>query len=864
MSGFGESGTMNHLNKTISWGLLLAVIFTGLAFGAVEPWAIFVFEAIVISLLVLWGIKVLRDGRLRLTIPEVALPVAALVAVGLIQSVAITGSDGRWISLSMNVGYTRSAVTVLSFLLISFVIACNFFASRERLAVVGHALVFYGLAVAIFALIQHFTWSGRFYWVRPTLVTSAFGPFANHNHFAGYMELLIPLPIAMILARSVSREMRVLYGFAAAIMGLAVVVSLSRGGIISLAAMMMFILLVSLRQAGLRRQSGQRRGFATESSKQGLAHGFLSIASRVVVVASLILVIGAGVLWIGADPLIQRVRQGLPVQGSPQESFSTSRGWVWRDTMTMIRANPVLGVGLGAYVTAFNLYTKSDGYLRVPQAHNDYLQIVADCGIVGGLIAFWFIVVVFRTVWRGLKARDPMLSGLALASGAGIFGILVHSLFDFNLQIPSNALLFLVMVAIAWSAAALARTSEREAMQAEQRSSGEIEERKVSAGVLVGGASMANNRFEMKPIGAKPLFTALSLGVAIIALVAGPDLGYASGLVQKDKSSSEQSTKDATMQPAKSSSARGSNVLVSLEQDYRIGANDVIDIQIENAPELSRSFRVTASGTFLMPYIGRITAVQKTPEELAQFITDGLRGDYLKDPKVTVAVREYNSRSFFIQGAVRSPGVFQIEGKPSLLELITLAGGLAENHGSTAFIIHKLKQPGPSAAEQKSEGAATVTKAVDSDAEAEESPRYEMRNVNINGLLKGRFDQDTFIEPGDIVNIPPSDVFFVAGEVNKPGSFVLKDGTSLRQAVSLAQGTTMNAAGDRAVIFREGPTGKREELKVDVGAVMNGKKPDVPIMANDIVMVPNSRMKSVGNAMLKAFGLSTLTRFPAP
>jgi polysaccharide export outer membrane protein len=153
---------------------------------------------------------------------------------------------------------------------------------------------------------------------------------------------------------------------------------------------------------------------------------------------------------------------------------------------------------------------------------------------------------------------------------------------------------------------------------------------------------------------------------------------------------------------------------------------------------------------------------------------------------------------------------------------------------------------------------------VDRGKEAEESPNYELRSANINGLLRGRFEQDTFVEPGDIVNIPPSDVFFVAGEVNKPGSFVLKEGTTLRQAISLAQGTTMNAGGDRGVIFREGPTGKREELKVDVAAVMNGKKPDVPIMANDIVMVPNSRMKSVGNAVLKAFGLSTITRFPVP
>lgn len=137
-----------------------------------------------------------------------------------------------------------------------------------------------------------------------------------------------------------------------------------------------------------------------------------------------------------------------------------------------------------------------------------------------------------------------------------------------------------------------------------------------------------------------------------------------------------------------------------------------------------------------------------------------------------------------------------------------------------------------------------------------------MRSVNINGLLRGRFNEDTFLEPGDIINIPPSDVFFVAGEVNKPGSFVLKEGTSLRQAISLAQGTSLNAAGDRGVIFREGPTGKREELKVDIASVMSGKKPDVLILANDIVMVPNSRVKSVGNAVLKAFGLSTLTRFP--
>src|SRR5262245_3064512 len=175
----------------------------------------------------------------------------------------------------------------------------------------------------------------------------------------------------------------------------------------------------------------------------------------------------------------------------------------------------------------------------------------------------------------------------------------------------------------------------------------------------------------------------------------------------------------STSQPA----GRGSGaVLVTPEEDYRIGPNDVIDVQIDNAPELSRTFRVTAAGTFLMPYIGRLEAAKKTTEELAQIITDKLKGDYLRDPKVTVSVKEYNSRSFFIQGSVRSPGVYQIEGRPSVLELITLASGLSDSHGSNAFIIRRLKQPlqPQTAAASSSTGPATA----DDQSANDELPRY--------------------------------------------------------------------------------------------------------------------------------------------
>ena len=118
--------------------------------------------------------------------------------------------------------------------------------------------------------------------------------------------------------------------------------------------------------------------------------------------------------------------------------------------------------------------------------------------------------------------------------------------------------------------------------------------------------------------------------------------------------------------------------------------------------------------------------------------------------------------------------------------------------------------------------------------------------------MRGNLDQNIIIEPGDIVHIPQTDVFFVAGEVKSPGSFPLKDGTTLRQAISLAQGTKFEGNADRGVIFREDRSGKRQEIAVNIAAVMSGKKDDIDILPNDIIIVPNSKTKSVTKAILQS------------
>ena len=298
-----------------------------------------------------------------------------------------------------------------------------FLANRERLRVLVSFLTFFGFALSVFALLQYFTWNGKFYWIRPTLsgLGSPFGPFANHNHFAGYIELLIGLPISLIVANAIRREERIFYGFLAAVIGVTILFSLSRGGMVSLFIELMFIGLLSSR---------------TQAKT--------SIFWRGTVIIVLVAMIFIGAVWIGADPVVERVT------GNNQDSFSTSRTWVWKDALKVFQAYPISGAGVGAFQTVYPRRSDYDGvYGFVAQAHNDYLQVLADGGIIGGVLALWFIGVVLRDVMRGMRSCDPLIAALALGSGAGIVGLLTHSLFDFNLQLPSNAMLFLLLCSIA-------------------------------------------------------------------------------------------------------------------------------------------------------------------------------------------------------------------------------------------------------------------------------------------------------------------------------------------------------------------------------------------------------------------------------
>jgi len=427
-----------QLDKAIAAGLLVAVVFTTLAHGAVESWSLALYELIITLLLLMWAIKAILDRRLKVKIPSLAWPIAALLAIGAAQSISIGGPDTEVRSLSMDVEATRATVTVLFFLLVSFLIAANFFDDRERFQTLVRFVVVYGLVLAVFALIQHLTWDGRFYWFRPTRVYAVFGPFANRNHYAGYMAMLIPVPVGLILSRAVPKEAWVVFGFAAAVMGLTVAVSLSRGGMVSVFSGLMFVAVMSGRQT-LTRSARSRRSAVRSRSR---------VSVQVGAVAAITLAIAIGVVWIGAEGVINRAAQSVEDQPVASQWKFFGRAAIWNDTLKMFSSSPMLGAGLGAYETVYPIYSRGNGYMVVQYAHNDYLQLLSDAGIVGGIAGVWFLVLLFRAIAQGARSTDPLLAGLAVGCGGGIFAILVHSLFDFNLQIPSNCLLFLLLSAV--------------------------------------------------------------------------------------------------------------------------------------------------------------------------------------------------------------------------------------------------------------------------------------------------------------------------------------------------------------------------------------------------------------------------------
>jgi O-antigen ligase len=293
-------------------------------------------------------------------------------------------------------------------------------------------IIIFGFFLAIFGLTQSFTSPNKLYWIREMTQSTPFGPFINRHHFAGYMELALALPLGLLFSGSIEKEKRVVYLFVASLMAVALMMTNSRGGIISLGAEILFVIVIGV---------GRRR--RDEPSPSGLSH-IKTAAGKGVLAVGLLVVLFVGVVSLGGEDALNRL-----VGTVNSEDPTTGRAHFWDVTLDIIRNHPVIGTGLGAFGVVYTGYDSRNGSYRLEQAHNDYLQVLSDGGVVGGLLAIFFIINLFRMGFARRDSRDEFRRGVATGAMAGCFAVLVHSFFDFTLHTPSNALLFLVVAALA-------------------------------------------------------------------------------------------------------------------------------------------------------------------------------------------------------------------------------------------------------------------------------------------------------------------------------------------------------------------------------------------------------------------------------
>jgi len=261
---------------------------------------------------------------------------------------------------------------------------------------------------------------------------------------------------------------------------------------------------------------------------------------------------------------------------------------------------------------------------------------------------------------------------------------------------------------------------------------------------------------------------------------------------------------------------------------YVLGPDDEIVIQAIDADEIAnKPIRITTSGDINLPMVGRIHAAGMTLEQLEAEVTQRLT-KYFREPNIAINVTQFKSQPVSVFGAVGSPGVIQLEGRKTLIEVLSMAGGLKADAGSRVRITRRREW-----------GAIPQSSAV---TEGE----YSVAEVNIRSIEDAtRPDDNIQILPFDVITVARAELIYVMGEVRKPGAFALNDRRtiSLIEALARAEGLGATAASKDAKIIRPVPGAKRIEIAVNLRDVLAGKTKDVMLQPDDILYVPNSYAK---------------------
>jgi O-antigen ligase len=433
-----RGGTQTRLSASIFISLIAVAIIATILYGGVDMISGGLLAVAAGVIFCMWIADSWKTGKFRFSSSPLQIPFVLLIVLGAIQLLPLGDSgvaEGALTiapsnALTVDPFATRLFVVKLICYLVFFAAALVYIDTPRRANRLAIAVILFGSLIAFFGVLQRLADPEAIYGIRPTPQAIPFGPFINQHHFAGFMEMTSGLVFGLLLGGGVKRDRKAFLLIAAILMTTALMFTGSRGGVISFAGVFIFAVGASyLLHGGRNREArSEARNFSVLVAGAGLA----------------LLIVGLVFYLGGADSMFRAF--GLQQM---QTDVTSGRMHFWRVAFEIFKAHPVIGAGLEAFGNAFTRYDTSSGAFRIEQAHNDYLQMLADGGVTGFLCVTAFVVLLFRKGIRNVSStRDELARSIAIGSLAGCFGILIHSFFDFPLRTPSNALFFLLLAVL--------------------------------------------------------------------------------------------------------------------------------------------------------------------------------------------------------------------------------------------------------------------------------------------------------------------------------------------------------------------------------------------------------------------------------
>lgn len=423
----------SRLSTAIFLLLCLIPVFTTVLFGAVDNATWVILSNVWLVMVLLWLAEAWKGGGFLFNPSSLQIPVIGLIAIGAVQLVPIGGLH------SIDPYATRFFFVRLIIYFVFFAACLAFINNSGRLKKAALLVIIFGALMAFFGILQRLANADGIYGMRGTPQAIPFGSFVNQHHFAAFMQMTGGVTLGLLFGKKTGRDKKILLAIAIVIMGVAAVLTSSRGGLLGFASVFAFVALLTLLSGRWTGSRKQRANGETSTTMQRNVAIAAAGAALVIVVFGVVLLIG------GNDALLR----GIGV-ANDNADISSGRAHFWPIALQIFLEHPILGAGFDSFGAAFTKFDTWNGALRVEQAHNDYLQTLADSGLAGLICLAAFIYLLFR---KGLSTVAGSSGGfrhdVAVGALAGCFGILIHSFFDFPLRTPSNAFFFLLLCAIA-------------------------------------------------------------------------------------------------------------------------------------------------------------------------------------------------------------------------------------------------------------------------------------------------------------------------------------------------------------------------------------------------------------------------------